>query len=110
MAQTRLVLNPRGSDCTQETAFQNDSDRKEAAGGETPTQVVPDVHFSAQRSHFNDALAQEIIRFPLQTLLHLGLDVVVLVPDAHFDSVGEVVALAEIRRRRRREKQKVSVC
>lgn len=37
----------------------------------TLTQVVPDVHFSAQRPDFDDALAQEIIRFPLQTLLHL---------------------------------------
>lgn len=36
----------------------------------TLTQVVPDVHFSAQRSDFDDALAQEIVRFPLQTLLH----------------------------------------
>lgn len=51
------------------------------------TQVVPDVHFSAQRSDFNDALAQEIIRFPLQSLLHPRLDVVILIPHTHFDSV-----------------------
>lgn len=51
------------------------------------TQVIPDIHFSAQRSDFNDALSQEIVRFPLQTLLHSGLDVIIFIPHSHFDSV-----------------------
>lgn len=51
------------------------------------TQVVPDVHFSTQRSNFDDTLTQEIIRLPLQTLLHSGLDVIVFVPNPNFDAV-----------------------
>lgn len=57
------------------------------------TQVVPDVHLSTQRPDFDDTLAQEVIRLPLETLLHPRLDVVVLVPYAHFDPVGGIVAL-----------------
>lgn len=61
----------------------------------TLTQVVPDVHFSAQRSNFNDALAEEIVRFPFETLLHSRLDVVILIPHTHFNSVGGIVAFTE---------------
>ena len=53
----------------------------------TLTQVVPDVHLSAEGPDLDDALAQEVIRLPLQTLLHAGLDVIVLVPHTHFDPV-----------------------
>ncbi|TNN72095.1 hypothetical protein EYF80_017672 [Liparis tanakae] len=42
----------------------------------------------------DDALAQEVVRLSLQTLLHSGLDVVVLVPDAQLDAVRRIVALA----------------
>lgn len=34
------------------------------------TQVVPDVHLSTQSPDLNDALAQKVIRLPLQALLH----------------------------------------
>lgn len=51
------------------------------------TQVVPHVHLSAQSSDFDDALAQEIIRFPFETLFHPRLDIVILIPHTHFDSV-----------------------
>lgn len=57
------------------------------------TQVVPDVHFSTQRSNFNYTLAQEIIRFPLETLLHPWLDIIILIPHTYFNSVWGIVAL-----------------
>lgn len=59
------------------------------------TQVVPDIHLSAQRSDLNDALTQEVIRLSLQTLLYPRLDVIVFVPDTHLDSVWRIVALAD---------------
>ena len=58
------------------------------------TQIVPDVHLSAQRSDLDDGLTQEVVRLPLELLLHARLDVVVLVPHAHLDAVRRVVALA----------------
>lgn len=58
------------------------------------TQIVPDVHFAAERAHLDDGLAQEVVRLALEMLLHPRLDVVVLVPHAHLDAVGGVVALA----------------
>lgn len=67
----------------------------------TRTQVVPDVHLPAQRPDLDDALTQEVVRLPLQPLLHPGLDVVVLVPDAQLDAVGRVVALAAATERER---------
>lgn len=59
------------------------------------TQVVPDVHLSAQGADLDDGLAEEVVRLPLELLLHAGLDVVVLVPHSHLDAVGGVVTLAE---------------
>lgn len=62
------------------------------------TQIVPDVHLAAQRPHLDDTLAQEVVRLPLETLLHSRLDVVVLIPYTHFDPVGGVVALTVVAR------------
>lgn len=55
--------------------------------GRSHTQVVPDVHLSTQSPDFNDALAQKVIGFPLQTLLHPGLDVIVFIPDPQLDAI-----------------------
>lgn len=46
------------------------------------------------RAHLDDSLAEEIIRFSGEFLPHLGLEVVILVPDSHFDPVRRIVALA----------------
>lgn len=58
------------------------------------TEIVPDVHLSAERADLDDGLAQEIVRFTFEMLLHPRLDVVVLVPHAHLDAVGGVVTFA----------------
>ena len=58
------------------------------------TQVVPDVHLSAQSSDLDDALAQEVVRLSLQALLYSWLDVIVFVPNSQLDTVWWVVALA----------------
>lgn len=58
------------------------------------TQVVPDVHLSAQSSDLNDALTQKVIGLPLQTLLHTRLDVIVFIPNPQLDTVRWIVALA----------------
>lgn len=60
------------------------------------TKIVPDVHLSAERADLDDGLAQEIIRLAFEMLLHPRLDVVVLVPHAHLDAVGGVVAFAAL--------------
>lgn len=57
------------------------------------TKVIPDVHFSTQCPNFNYTLAQEIIRFSLETLLHPRLNVIILIPHTHFNSVWRIVAL-----------------
>lgn len=58
------------------------------------TEIVPDVHLSAECADLDDGLAQEIVRFTFEMLLHPRLDVVVLVPHAHLDAVGGVVTFA----------------
>lgn len=45
-------------------------------------------------AHLNYGLAEEIIALPGQLLPQFGLDVVVLVPHSHLDSVAGVVTLA----------------
>ena len=62
-------------------------------------QVVPDVHLAGQSPHLNDRLAQEVIRFSRQLLAQFGLEVVVLVPDTHFDPIRRVVAFTRTRKR-----------
>lgn len=57
------------------------------------TQVVPDVHFSAQSSNLDDGLTEEIIRLSFELLLYSGLNIIILVPYAHFDPIGRVVTL-----------------
>ncbi len=57
------------------------------------TQVVPDVHFTAQSSNLNDSLTEEIIRLSFELLLYSGLNIIILVPNAHFDPIGRVVTL-----------------
>lgn len=58
------------------------------------TQVVPDVHLSAQSPHFNDGLTQEVVALAFEPLLDPRFDVVVFVPHADLDSVRRVVAFA----------------
>lgn len=89
--------------------------REHRAGGPSPsglcrgqpvTEVVPDVHLPAQGPDLDDGLAQEVIGLPLEALLDAGLDVIVFVPDADFDAVGGVMALAgEARRGKPRDEQ-----
>lgn len=57
-------------------------------------QIVPHVHFARQRAHLDDRLAEEVVRLARQLLAQLRLQVVVLVPHAHLDAIGRVVALA----------------
>lgn len=57
------------------------------------TQVVPDVHFTAQSSYLDDGLTEEVVRLTFELLLYSGLNIVVLVPHAHFDPIGRVVTL-----------------
>ena len=56
------------------------------------TQIIPHVHLAAQSAHFNDGLAQEVVRFAGQLLPQPGLEIIVLVPDADFDAIWRVVA------------------
>lgn len=51
------------------------------------TQVVPNVHLSAQSAHFNNGLTQEVITLTLEPLFYTRLDVVVLVPHTNLDAV-----------------------
>ena len=46
----------------------------------------------------DDCLAEEVVALPRELLAQLRLEVVVLVPDADFDAVRRVVALAATRR------------
>lgn len=51
------------------------------------TQVVPNVHLSAQSAHFNNGLTQEVITLTFEPLFHTRLDVVILVPHTNLDAV-----------------------
>lgn len=51
------------------------------------TQVVPDVHLSAERSDLDDGLSQEVVRLSFETLLHTGLNIIVLIPHSHFYTI-----------------------
>jgi len=62
------------------------------------TQIVPDVHLSAQSADLDDGLAEEVVRLPFELLLYARLNVVVLVPHAHLDAVGGVVTFTETNR------------
>lgn len=59
------------------------------------TQIVPDIHLSAQSADLDDRLTKEVIGLPLELLLHAGLDVVILIPNAHLDAVRGVVTFAK---------------
>lgn len=59
------------------------------------TQIVPDVHLSAQGADLDDSLTEEVVRLPLELLLHARLNVVVLVPHTHLDAVWGVVTFTE---------------
>lgn len=58
------------------------------------TQIVPNIHLSAERANLDDGLAQEVVGLALEVLLHPWLDVVIFIPNAHLYSVGSVVAFA----------------
>lgn len=51
------------------------------------TQVVPHVHLPTESAHLNDGLPQEVIGLSLELLFDPGLDVVILIPNPHFDAV-----------------------
>lgn len=59
------------------------------------TQIVPDIHFSAQSADLDDSLTEEVIGLPLELLLHPGLDVVILIPNTHLDAVWGVVTFTK---------------
>jgi hypothetical protein len=59
------------------------------------TEIVPHVHFSAQRAHFNDSLTQEVVRLSRELLTQFALQIIVFIPHSHFDSIGGVMAFAE---------------
>lgn len=59
------------------------------------TQIVPDIHLSAQSADLDDSLTKEIIGLPLELLLHAGLDVVILIPNTHLDAVWGVVTFTK---------------
>lgn len=74
-----------------------------------PTQVVPDIHLSAQRSDLYDGLTQEVVRLPFEVLLHPGLDVVVLVPHSDLDAIGGVVTFA-VKQSQQQHQHNNSIC
>jgi len=45
------------------------------------TKVIPDVHLSAQRSHFDDLLTEEIVRFSRELGAKPRFEIVVFVPE-----------------------------
>jgi len=49
------------------------------------TEVVPDVHLSTQRSHFDDLLAKKVVRLARELGAQSSLEVVVLVPEQRDD-------------------------
>lgn len=59
------------------------------------TQIVPDIHLSAQSADLDDGLTKEIIGLPLELLLHAGLDVIILIPNTHLDAVWGVVTFTK---------------
>lgn len=59
------------------------------------TQIVPDVHLSAQSADLDDSLTKEVIWLPLELLLHTRLYIVVLIPNSHLDAVWRVVTFTE---------------
>lgn len=59
------------------------------------TQIVPDVHLSAESADLDDSLTEEVIWLPLELLLHTRFDVVVLVPYSHLDAVWGVVTFTK---------------
>ena len=65
------------------------------------TEVVPDVHFAAERPHFDDGLPEKVVRLLFEMLLHPRLDVIVLIPHSHLNPVRGIVALAGIQGERK---------
>ena len=57
-------------------------------------EVVPHVHLAGEGAHLDDRLPQEVVGLPGQLLPEARLQVVVLVPDSHFDPVRRVMTLA----------------
>ena len=56
--------------------------------------MVPHVHLPREGPHLDDGLTEEVVRLPCQLLSQSSLEVVVLVPDSHFDPVARVVTFA----------------
>lgn len=55
------------------------------------TQIVPDIHLSAQSADLDNSLAQEVIGLSFELLLYSRLDIIIFIPDAHLDPVWGVV-------------------
>lgn len=50
-------------------------------------EIVPHIHLARQRSHLDDCLTQEVVGLSRELLTKLRLEIVVLVPNAHFDAI-----------------------
>lgn len=61
------------------------------------TQIVPDIHLSAQSADLNNSLAQEVIRLSLELLLYSRLDIIIFIPHTHLDPVRRVVTFTRDR-------------
>jgi len=44
------------------------------------TEVIPDVHLSAQSAHFNDRLAQKVVRLARELRPQFSFEIVVFIP------------------------------
>lgn len=87
--------------CTLNLKRTEDDTRFIFVGKVKRTEIVPDVHLSAQHAHLDDGLTQEIIRFFLKVLLHSGLYIIIFIPHTDFDTVCGIMTLAVKKRGKR---------
>lgn len=59
------------------------------------TQIVPDIHLSAQSADLDNSLAQEVIGLSFELLLYSRLDIIIFIPHAHLDPVWGVVTFTK---------------
>lgn len=51
------------------------------------TQIIPDVHLSAQSADLDDGLTEEVVGLAFELLLHTRLNVIIFIPHSHLDAV-----------------------
>lgn len=57
------------------------------------TEIIPDVHLSAQSADLDNSLTEEVVWLTLEFLFHTRLNVIILIPHSHLDAVWGVVTL-----------------